>query len=143
MDSHEISAPVFGSQKYYFLRKFFLFISPKANVPTSARSNVSIKVVKITWQTVRCYSTRTKWIQRESVPDFEPLLQQKVVDEESFPEGTSEKTVDTTTTSLGKRPRSSDTSPLSDIALKKPREKSSTVIGQPVFEMASDLAKAP
>ena len=60
---------------------------------------------------------------RESVPDFEPPPQQEVVNEESFPEGTSVKTVDTTTASLGKRPRSSDTSPLSNIVLRKPREK--------------------
>ena len=75
-------------------------------------------------------------INRESVQDFEPRPQQEVVNEESFPESTSKKTVDTTTSSLGKRLRSSDTSPLSDIVLKKPREKSLTVIGQPVFEMA-------
>ena len=76
---------------------------------------------------------------RESVQDFEPRPAQKVVNEEPFPESTSEITV----ASLGKRPRSSDTSPLSDIVLKKPREKSPTGIGQPVFEMASDLAEAP
>ena len=61
------------------------------------------------------------------------------MNEEPFPESTSEITV----ASLGKRPRSSHTSPLSDIVLKKPREKSPTVIGQPVFDMASDLAEAP
>ena len=65
------------------------------------------------------------------------------MNESSFPEGTTKMTVDTTTASLGKRLRSSDTSPLSDIVLKNRREKSPMVIGQPVFEMASDLAEAP
>ena len=63
--------------------------------------------------------------------------------EESFPEGTTEKTIDPTTASLRKRPRSSYTSPLSDIALKKPRENSPTVIGKPVFKMVSDLTEDP
>ena len=80
---------------------------------------------------------------RESAQDFEPRTQQEVVNEESFPESTSKKIVDTTTASLGKRPRSSVTSSQSDIVLKMPREKCPTVIGQSVFEMASDLAEAP
>ena len=37
---------------------------------------------------------------RESLSDFEPRLQQEVVNEASLPEGTSENTVDTTTASL-------------------------------------------
>ena len=76
--------------------------------------------------------------QEVSEQDFEPRPEQEVVNE-PFPESTSEITV----ASLGKRPRSSHTSPLSDIVLKKPREKSPTVIGQPVFDMALDLAEAP
>ena len=139
---HETSAIVFGSHKYDFLRKLFLFISPEANVGHQQGRMSLLKWLKSP-RKQSAVSVQEPRRQRESVPDFEPRPQQEIVNEESLPEGTSEKTVDTTTASLGKRPRSSDTSSLSDVVLKTLREESPTVISQPVFEMASDLAEAP
>ena len=56
---------------------------------------------------------------RESVQDFEPRPEREIVNQERFPESTSKITV----ASLGKRPRSSDTSPPSDIVLKSHKKK--------------------
>ena len=121
-DGHEISAPVFGSQKYDFPRKFFLFVSLEANVGHWQGRMSLLKWLKSPGKQ-SAVSVPEPRRHRESVPDFEPRPQPEVVNEQSFPEGTSGKTVDTTTARFGKRPKGSDTSPLSDIVLKKPREK--------------------